>query len=667
MRFARSPFAQLSTLMSGLLVALAFLAPAAAADTATQSLLAEQRRVFKEVYPRAELGDWRPAAKHDALLQQYVLWPDLRVAWLRTRVRNNDFSEIDDFLDQYGTLKPARELRYRYALSLGHKGRLTQYFDLYQQFFQGLEIANLDCLALQAEIEAGREKRIVNRGIDKWLVGKNQVDECDPVFDHLRASGILGTEQYRQRYELAVAARQFPLARYLARTLPAAYQESARQWTAVVSDPEKFLQAHNTSSDSAVYREQLLYAAERIAYRRPDVAAKLWQDLSGQYPFGAAQRISISRHIALWAARNHLDEAYSMLLALPQDAVDKEVHYWRVRTSLRRHDWKAVVKAIADMPADEQQAAEWRYWLAIASEHTGNQVLADTLFAELASERSFYGFLAADQAGRNYNFSDNRLIANEATIDQLGQRKSMIRARELFLVGLDGRGRSEWDRSLELLSDEQMLQASILAHRWGWHSRAIATAATVGEFDDLELRYPLPYRQAFEKYASGSNILHSWVLGVARSESLFMRDVRSSAGAVGLMQLMPETGRRTAKEFHLPYAGQVTLTDPDSNIQLGTAYLRKLMDRFDNNRVLATAAYNAGPLNVDRWLPDHGDVDALIWIENIPYKETRKYVRRVLATDTIFHWRLTGKTRRLLPELTTVSAPTVAERLASTE
>ena len=354
-----------------------------------------------------------------------------------------------------------------------------------------------------------------------------------------------------------------------------------------------------------------------------------------------------------------------MLRALPQEAVDDEVHRWRVRTSLQRRDWKGVASAISEMPANEQQDDAWRYWLAYASEHTGNQVLADKIYTELSVERSYYGFLAADQAGREYNFSHNRLVADEATIDQLGQRESMIRARELFLVGLDGRGRSEWDRSLEFLSREQVLQASILAHRWGWHSRAIATAATVGEFDDLELRYPLPYRRAFEKYASGSNIRHSWVLGVARSESLFMRDIRSSAGAVGLMQLMPETGRRTAKEFHLPYAGQVTLTDPESNIQLGTAYLRKLLDIFDNNRVLATAAYNAGPLNVERWLPSNGDIDASIWIENIPFNETRKYVRRVMTTDTIFHWRLTGKTRRLLPELTTVSAPAAEERLAS--
>jgi len=665
MRTARSSFSKLSTALAVLLSALALLAPAVSADPTTQTLLSEQRRLFREVYPQAELGDWRPAERHDTLLQQYVLWPDLRVAWLSTRLRNKDFSEIDDFLDQYGTLKPARELRYRYALSLGHDGRLEQYFSLYQQFFQGMDIASLDCLALQAEIEAGREKRIVNRGIEKWLVGSNQVDECDPVFDHLRARGILGDDQYRRRFELAVGARQFPLARYLARSLPATYQDSARQWTASVSGPGEFLETHDPLSDSAVYREQLLYAAERVAYRDPVNAARLWRDISSQYSFSAAQRTSIRRHIALWAARNHLAGASSMLRALPQEAVNDEVHRWRVRTSLHRRDWKGVVSAIAEMPVNEQQDDAWRYWLAYASEHTGNQALADTIYAELSVERSYYGFLAADQAGREYNFSHKRLVADEATIDRLGQRESMIRARELFLVGLDGRGRSEWDRSLEFLSREQVLQASILAHRWGWHSRAIATVATAGEFDDLELRYPLPYRRAFEKYASGSNILHSWVLGVARSESLFMRDIRSSAGAVGLMQLMPETGRRTAKEFRLPYAGQVTLTDPESNIQLGTAYLRKLLDIFDNNRVLATAAYNAGPLNVERWLPSNGDIDASIWIENIPFNETRKYVRRVMATDTIFHWRLTGKTRRLLPELTTVSAPTAEERLAS--
>ena len=210
------------------------------------------------------------------------------------------------------------------------------------------------------------------------------------------------------------------------------------------------------------------------------------------------------------------------------------------------------------------------------------------------------------------------------------------------------------------------MQAAILAHRWGWHSRAIAAAASVGEYDDLALRYPLPYDSTFQRYAADASISPTWAYGVARSESLFMRDVRSRAGAIGLMQLMPATGRDVAREISLPYSGLDTLTDPDSNIRLGTTYLGRMAERYGGNQVLATAAYNAGPHRVDAWLPDEGTIDARIWIENIPFNETRGYVRRVLAADTIFHWRMTGETRRLSDELLLVSAaskpPQVANR-----
>ena len=646
------------------LMALVPLTPVLAQVDTGLLLIEEQRRVFREVYPQAELGNWRPAAENDALLQQYVLWPELRSAWLRTRVRNNDYSEVDVFLDRYGTLKPARELRYHYALSLGRNGSHTQYFNLYQQFFQGLEVTRLDCLALQAEISAGREKRIVNRGIDKWLTGRNQVDECDPVFDHLRDRGVLGTAQYRDRFELTIDARQFSLARYLARSLPQNYQARAKQWSAVVSDPVAYLESHDVSEDSDEYRRQLLYATQRIAYKHPDIALKLWQSVRGSYSFTNDQRAHIDRHLALWAARHHTDGATAMLAALPENAVDSEVRSWRVRSQLRHHRWRAVIDAINDMPADEKTKEEWRYWLARANQQLGNQSVASTLFSALAVERSFYGFLAADRENLDYTLSNRPLTADAATISDLENHESLVRARELFLVGLDGRGRSEWDAAVAMFSADQKLQASILAHQWGWHSRAIATIAKVGQFDDLELRYPIPYAEEFEKHASGSNIQHSWALGIARSESLFMRDIRSSAGAIGLMQLMPETARHTAKEVNMKYAGKATLTDPDSNIKLGTTYLRLMMGRFDNNQVLATAAYNAGPLNVAKWLPEEGEIDALIWIENIPFNETRKYVRRVLATDAIFHWRLTGEMKRLTPVLTAVRADARPQKVA---
>jgi soluble lytic murein transglycosylase len=200
------------------------------------------------------------------------------------------------------------------------------------------------------------------------------------------------------------------------------------------------------------------------------------------------------------------------------------------------------------------------------------------------------------------------------------------------------------------------MQAAKLASRWNWYSRAISTAASVGQFDDLVLRYPLPYQSMFQQFASSASIPPTWAYGVARSESLFMRDARSSAGAIGLMQLMPTTGKTVAKELNVPYSGLHTLTDPRSNIRLGTTYLGQMSERYGGNRVLATAAYNAGPHRVDRWLPVSGNQDARVWIENIPFNETRQYVKRVMAAETIFHWRMTGEIRRMSDELLQVDA-----------
>ena len=219
------------------------------------------------------------------------------------------------------------------------------------------------------------------------------------------------------------------------------------------------------------------------------------------------------------------------------------------------------------------------------------------------------------------------------------------------------RGRSEWNAAIGTLSAAQKTQAAILAHRWGWHSRAIATVSSLGEYDDLVIRYPLPWQSEFESHASAARIEPTWAYGVARSESLFMRDVRSSAGAIGLMQLMPGTGKDVARDIQLRWSGIATLTDPAKNIRLGTSYLGQMAERFGGNHVLATAAYNAGPHRVDEWLPAHGAEDARAWIENIPFNETRNYVKKVMAAKAIFHWRMTGDVWRISEELGRVVAP----------
>ncbi len=658
-------FASSRTLIATGFVFLAMLV----APPVTASDLEKQRELFNQVFATVERGDWDvvddlTVADH-LLLQQYVLWPDLRATWLRVNIKKTPAADVDSFLREYGALRPARELRYRHALNLARIGNFAGYLRIYEQYYQGLGFAKLDCLALQAELAVGRTRRVDRRAIDLWLVGTSQVSECNSVFKYLADNKLLGPIEYLNRYELAIENRNFTLAQWLAKEIDKKSVNSASQWQRAQAHPEDFLKRKRRQGDSEILREQLVYAAERLTHRDPELALKLWNKVAKKYKFAETQKLRTARHIALWTARDELPGAYDLLAGLSVAAQNDEVLRWRARISLLNSEWANLTTDLSMMSDAERESEESRYWRAIALQHSGQPLAAQDDFEKLSVERSYYGFLAADELDKNYALEHATLLADETAISALGARHRIIRARELFLVGQEGRGRSEWDAVARSFSDEQKIQAAILADRWGWHSRAISTVASLDEFDDLSLRYPLPYLKSFEHSSSLASIAPTWAYGIARSESLFMRDVRSSAGAVGLMQLMPATGRKVAKEISLPYSGLATLTNPVSNIRLGTSYLGQMSERYNGNQVLATAAYNAGPHRVDRWLPESGTLDARIWIENIPFTETRKYVKRVLAAQAIFHWRMTGEMHRLSDELLLVQSDSGVPQVAA--
>jgi len=641
---------------------------AAVSYPATGTEIEEQRELFRAVFETVERGDWSAVANLNVAdrqhLERYLLWPDLRAAYLRATLKRDDGQAVEAFLDLYGMLKPARELRYRYALDLARRGMLDGYFDIYQSYYQGLEIEKLDCLALQAELAAGREQRVIYRARELWLVGTSQVEECDLVFEHLVDVDALATRDYLLRFEMAIDAREFSLARWLGKSIDESHVEQADAWLEAHGDPEHFLEKYSQRANTDASRRQFVYAAEQLTFADPQRALELWTAIKTRFGFSVEQKLRTDRHIALWTARDFLPDAYGLLVDLPNAAQNDEVMRWRARTSLRGQEWPRLLKDIQAMSDSEHSAEEWRYWRAIALLQADQVLAAKAELQSLALERSYYGFLAADELTLPYALEYTDLDVDEVKIAEMALRTDLLRARELYLVGLDGRGRSEWDAVVAFFTPTEKAQAAILANRWGWYSRAISTAASIREYDDLSLRYPLPFANDFKQHASSAQISTPWAYGIARSESLFMRDIRSSAGAIGLMQLMPATGRSIAKEINLPYFGLDTLTDPQANIRLGTMYLREMARRYGGNRVLATAAYNAGPHRVDRWMPAQGSIDARIWIENIPFNETRQYVRRVLVAETIFHWRITGQMRRLSDELARVEALPVGARRA---
>jgi len=352
-----------------------------------------------------------------------------------------------------------------------------------------------------------------------------------------------------------------------------------------------------------------------------------------------------------------LPEAQAWLEATTERRDDLELAEWRVRTALLVEDWPSVIASISRLPAEEQEEDHWAYWVARANEQLGQEAAAQQIYTELAELQSYYGFLSADRLDLEYAIYDEPITPDESVLSGLRNDPALIRAREFNHVDLPHESRREWNNWLVEKESDVLAASAVLASEWGLIDRAIYSAGLSG--DDyrraISLRFPILYRSQVAKASSEHSIEPSWIFGVMRRESAYIADVRSGAGAVGLMQLMPRTARYVAADLQGQKNWQGDLTDAETNIELGTHYLRYVMDRFDGHQVLATASYNAGPHRVDQWLREN-ETDADLWIDTIVFTETRRYVRAVLAYAAIYDYHLTGKAQRLSRKLTTVPA-----------
>jgi soluble lytic murein transglycosylase len=387
-------------------------------------------------------------------------------------------------------------------------------------------------------------------------------------------------------------------------------------------------------------------------------ARHLWNTLSQRYRFASDDLRDMQVRLALEYAWNHQPDAEQML-ARVQRFNDTRVTEWRLRTALRNQDWKLLLNILPDLGPGAAKP-EWRYWKARALEATGHTDSAAAIYQALADGMDYYAFLAADRLHLGYDITQEPSQPQPEVITQLEQRPGFIRARELFYADLYDYANAEWQAATEALSKPAHCQAALLAQNWGWYGRAIRSFATTGCWQDLTVNFPLAYHEMLAPRAQALQLDLPWVYGVIRAESVFRPNVISHAGAIGLMQLMPDTGQQLATNLGLVLESSDALLDPQTNLTLGSAYLSRLLKRFNGSEPLATAAYNAGIKHVQSWLPEHGSLPGDAWVDSIPYWETRGYVRRVMSEAVIFDWRLHPQTEKLSARLGEVTSATAA-------
>ncbi|MBS0321401.1 MAG: transglycosylase SLT domain-containing protein [Proteobacteria bacterium] len=467
-----------------------------------------------------------------------------------------------------------------------------------------------------------------------WFTGANTPDLCEPLFTVMIGQGVITTADRIMRVRLAAEAGNLRLARTLADTLPGRERVPASVMAKAERDPAGVLAKGPYTWKDGGSHTLALFALERAA--RSDAAAAREPWLKVRDKLLASEREYGNGRIAYYAARQLNPDAAAWYAEADQDALNTEQRTWRVRAELRSGNWSGVAAAIAALPAAVADESAWRYWKARALAAGGKTAEAQALYARLADEFNFYGILAAEALGRRVNPVSQPLPVTDVWLADFGARPDVQRVVKLAELDLRPESLREWQVVVRGFGDDDLLRASEYARRAGLPDRSINTAERTQQRHDFALRYPTPFTAEFENAARGNAIDVTLLYGIARQESRFVPDIVSTAGAMGLMQLMPPTARWVSKQLNRTDYRPSQITDVAINSQFGAFYLKYWLARLDNQPALAAAAYNAGPGRAQAWRPAATPLEGAVWVETIPFNETRDYVKKVLANEMIY-------------------------------
>ena len=599
--------------------------------------LTQQRQLYDQAKRALAKGDSGPYFQSAAALRSYPLTPYLAYDELTARLKSANNTEIEQFLAEHGDLPQANWMKLRWLRWLADRGDWATFAKYYDP---KLNFTELDCLNGQYELQHNRKTEGYANAEKLWLVGKAQPAACDALFSQWAADGQLTEQKRWQRVKLAAEARNYALATQLANGLNTLGPQ-ARLMIDVAQKPDMLSQPSRFAPASEAMSDAVGLGLRRLARQDPEKAASLLDTYATNMHFSRDEKVAIAREIGLTFARRYDSRGLDIMTKYDPELRDNTVTEWRLRLLLRLGRWEDAYQLTRKLPQDLATTSRWRYWQARSLELAEpKNPQAQVLFKKVANERDFYGFLAADRAQTPYQLNNRPLMLSPQLVKKVRNTPGVQRALEFHDRGQIVDGRREWYYVSRLFSRDEMVAQARLAYDLKWYFPAIRTISQAQYWDDLDIRFPMAHRETLVREAKLRGLHSSWVFAITRQESAFMDDARSGVGASGLMQLMPATAKETARKFNIPLASPQQVLNPDKNIQLGAAYLSQVHGQFNGNRVLASAAYNAGPGRVRQWLKGANHLGFDVWIESIPFDETRQYVQNVLSYSVIYGQKL---------------------------
>lgn len=616
-----------NTLFTGMLVIaapLVFISQASALTSQQQTYLDARKALDKK-----QLGQYQALRNR---LADYPLTVYLDYHATIDQIVQSPGNSALNAINQFDTTPLYNNARYRYLLNAGRKQRWQDFLVISPNTPNDIR---LQCYYYQAQLDAGN-KDAAYKGIERlWVHGYSRPKECDTVFDMWTKAGYRTQEVIWARMLLSFDAGQTSLLSYLSQKVTT-HSHEAKLLMSVYRDPNTLRHINKFTSSKPIVSNIVDAGLRKLAQKDLHQAIKLFVKYQKANRFGKDEARELNRYLV----RRALIKQDNTLLShidkmLPLLAFD-DLYEMRMRWALRELDFNTVEKYLALLSDEGKANPRWMYWQAkiIARK---DKTKATELQSVLSRQRNFYGFSAAQAIGNPLSMNDDNLAPNPELQAQLTNDPGLARVIELMALDKHIDARNEWVYLMRRHNSELTAQYGLFALQQGWHGFSVESSIQGKLWDSLVLRFPLAADDAFIKASKKYQVNIDEIRAISRRESAFYPYATSGVGARGLMQLMPATAKQTAQKNKIAFNNVKDLYDPNVNIMLGSAYYSELLKQFNGNRVLATAAYNAGPGSVRRWLrASNGTLDVMTFIETIPYTETREYVQAVLSYRMIY-------------------------------
>jgi len=598
-------------------------------------------------------GDINKLERASSQLGNHELAPYVESYRLRMWMDKGDPTGLRDFLQRNEGSYVAEKLRADWIRWLARRATWNEVDAEFPKMVA--PEPDIVCYSQQARL-ARNDRSVLAEAEKQWLTLLEPPEACRPIMDALVTNQRITSDEVWARARRQVEANRPSWAKTTLNYLPDNQMPDSKAFDNAISSAMGYLVRQPASwSASRAGRELAAIALSRLATNDPRVAADELEKIKGKLQ--ESERQWAWSQIALQAAKKHLPETVGWYANAGKAPLSEEGAQWKVRAALRAQEWGIVRDTIQAMPTELASKPDWTYWLGRALKAGGRTTEADALLEKIAGQPNFYGNLADEELGRAIPLPPKAKATTseetKAAIDNPGIRRALA----FFRIDLRTEAVKEWNWSLRGMDDRELLAVANLAKRNQIWDRAINTADRTKNEHDFSLRFLAPYGETVRPAAQNQTLDDAWVYGLMRQESRFITNAKSNVGASGLMQLMPATAKWVARKIGLRDFNHGRVNDTETNVLLGTSYMRLVMENLDNHPVLASAAYNAGPGRAKKWRADR-PLEGAIYAETIPFSETRDYVKKVMSNSVYYSAQFNGKPDSLKTRLGIVGART---------